>query len=248
MPLDGVPEQLPVLYRDEHLVAVAKPSGLLVHRTGIDAHETRFAVQIVRDQIGQRVFPIHRLDKGASGVLLFALTPDACATVRAELDEQRIHKRYVAIVRGVPPDSGTIDSPLAAVQDFRIKPSTLPVAAVTDYRRLAEAELPVSVDRYPTTRYALVELAPHGGRRHQLRRHMKHISHPIIGDTTYGKSLHNRFFEQRFDNHRLLLACVGMGFSHPVSKTPTTIVASPSDDFARVAALLGWKDALEQLV
>ena len=105
-------EQLPIIHRDEHLIAVHKPSGLLVHRTFLDRHETRFAVQILRDQIGQHVHPVHRLDRGTSGVLLFALDKDVCPEAAAQFEKQQVEKTYLAVVRGHPDECGIIDQPL----------------------------------------------------------------------------------------------------------------------------------------
>lgn len=243
-------ETLPVLYRDAALIAVHKPSGLLVHRSMLDRHETRFALQIVRDQIGQRVYPTHRLDRGTSGVLLFALDPAIAATVGAAFETQRIDKTYLAVVRGHPAEAGCIDHPLTRqYDDYEFRPESAdaaPQAAITHYRRLAAVELPVAVDRYPTSRYALLELTPETGRRHQIRRHLKHIAHPIVGDATYGKGRHNRFFAEAFDCRRLLLACTGMRLQHPLNGSPLTLSAPLADDFARVVNTLGWTSALER--
>lgn len=237
-------ETLPVLYRDAALIAVHKPSGLLVHRSMLDRHETRFALQIVRDQIGQRVYPTHRLDRGTSGVLLFALDPATAATVGAAFETQRIDKTYLAVVRGHPPETGCIDHALTRQYDdyeFRADaPDAPPQEAITHYRRLGVVELPVAVDRYPTSRYALLELKPETGRRHQIRRHLKHIAHPVVGDATYGKGRHNRFFAERFDCRRLLLACTEMRLQHPLTGAPLTLSAPLADDFAGVVAALGW--------
>jgi tRNA pseudouridine65 synthase len=230
-------ENLPVLYQDEWLIAVHKPSGLLVHRSDIDRHETRFAVQILRDQIGQKVYPVHRLDKGTSGILLFALNSEIARQVSGQFDRQEVAKTYLAVVRGHPPESGEIDHPLTRqYDDYEWKPDTVaePQQAVTRYRRLATCELPYAVDRYPTSRYALLELHPLTGRRHQLRRHLKHISHPIIGDATYGKGRHNRLFQELFGSHRMLLASVETQLRHPVMQEELVLKAPLAEDFAGV--------------
>jgi tRNA pseudouridine65 synthase len=239
---------LEILYRDDSLVAINKPSGLLVHRSDIDRHETRFAVQLLRDQIGHRVHPLHRLDKGASGVLLFALDADSAREVGGQFQREEVRKRYLAIVRGWPPDAGVIDHPLSRrFDDYgrRVVPdvtsSALP--AVTEYLRLATVELPVAIDRYPSSRYALVSLAPRTGRQHQLRRHMKHIAHPIVGDATWGKGIHNRFFQKCFDCGRLLLACTGIEICHPRGGHVLSIAAPLEENFSAVVAALGWDDA-----
>jgi tRNA pseudouridine65 synthase len=239
---------LPILYQDDRLVAIHKPAGLLVHRTVLDKHETRFALQLLRDQIGRHVWPTHRLDRGTSGVLLFALDQDTAAAVGRQFEAGVVGKRYLAVVRGHPPDSGTIDHALRReVDDAEGKPrtaSTEPQAALTHFRRLGTVELPIPIDRYPASRYALLELQPLTGRRHQLRRHLKHLSHPIIGDATYGKGNHNRAFAHRFLSHRLLLASVQLGITHPLTGNPLCLRAPPADDFVAVCRQLGWEQLL----
>ena len=239
------PETLPILYRDEHLVAVHKPSGLLVHRTTLDRHEKRFAVQILRDQIGRHVYPAHRLDRGTSGVLVFALDAAVARAIGTQFENQLIDKTYLAVVRGHPASSGCIDHPLTRRHDdyeFRQPEATTEAQqARTRYRRLAVAELPYAVDGYATSRYALLELSPETGRRHQLRRHLKHIAHPIIGDATYGKGRHNRFFQQHFGSLRLLLACTKMRLEHPITGQTLVLTASLAEDFAAVVSAMGWE-------
>jgi tRNA pseudouridine65 synthase len=240
---------LEILYRDDHLVAVHKPAGLLVHRSDLDRHETRFAVQLLRDQIGRHVQPLHRLDKGTSGVLLFALDTESARKVGIQFERDEVAKRYLAIVRGWPPECGLIDHALSRrFDDYgrKLAPEDRPpaLAATTAFRRLAIAEIAEPVDRYPQARYALLELAPKTGRQHQLRRHLKHIAHPIIGDATWGKGVHNRFFQHRFGCNRLLLACTRLELHHPRSGLPLRINAPPEAGFAAVAAALGWSEGL----
>ncbi|UXY13902.1 pseudouridine synthase [Chitiniphilus purpureus] len=235
---------LPILYLDEHLVVVHKPAGLLVHRTVLDYHETRFALQCVRDQLGRRVYPVHRLDKGTSGALAFALSPDVAQAMNTLFETRQVHKEYLAIVRGWPSLHGQIDHPLqreAALAGQREDRSgSSPQAALTHYRRLATVELPWAIDRYPTSRYALLALQPLTGRHHQLRRHLKHISHPIIGDATHGKGRHNRAFAAAFGTPRLLLVHTQLGFAHPATGEPVQIHCPPAADFAAVQHALGW--------
>ncbi len=251
LPLRGAPvpqAPLEILYRDDRIVAVNKPSGLLVHRSALDAHEARFAVQILRDQIGCRVHPVHRLDKGTSGVLLFALDSDTAGRLGTAFETQAVEKTYLAVVRGHPPESGVIDHPLARRFDPAERrepvPDAPPQPARTRFRRLAVAELPYRVDRYPTSRYALLELAPETGRRHQIRRHLKHIAHPIIGDATFGKGRHNRLFAELFGANRLLLACTRMRLAHPRDGTPLDLAAPLAPEFAAVLTALGWSEAV----
>jgi tRNA pseudouridine65 synthase len=236
---------LEILYRDEALVAINKPSGLLVHRTPLDREARQFAVQRLRDQLGQPVFPAHRLDRATSGVLLFALTPEVHALLSRAFGDGAVDKHYVALVRGWPPPALTIDHPLTRLDDDGgdAERRGEPQAAVTELARLASAELPIRVDRYPGSRYALVALRPRTGRRHQLRRHLKHADHPIIGDTTYGQGRHNRLFRERFGCQRLLLAAVALAFAHPLHGARLEIRAPLADDFLSVARQLGWPDA-----
>ncbi len=240
-------EQLPILYRDEHIVVIDKPPNLLVHRSEIDRHETRFAIQILRDQIGQRVWPAHRLDRGTSGVLLFGLSPEIASIIGRQFAAGTVVKRYLAVVRGHPPADGSIDHPLSRQRDpyeFRGEwSSTEARPALTLFRKLAEIELPVAVDRYPNSRYALLELNPVTGRQHQLRRHLKHIAHPIIGDATYGKGRHNRFFAESLGCQRLLLACIELGFDHPAGGERLNVKAPVSGEFAATLTRFGWNAA-----
>ena len=234
---------LPIIYQDEHIVAIHKPSGLLVHRSMLDRHETRFAVQLLRDQLGRRVYPAHRLDKGTSGLLLFGLSPETGRALSMSFEQQHVHKRYHAVVRGWPDTEGVIDHALAKQLDeseIRAGAAQGPIQdALTQYRTLAACTQPWRIDKYPESRYALVELNPITGRRHQLRRHLKHISHPIIGDATYGKGQHNRKFAEEFSVNRLLLACSEMQFPHPVSGAALTLHCPWADDFSLVLAKLG---------
>lgn len=239
-------ETLPILYQDEALVAIDKPSGLLVHRSMIDRHEQRFAVQLLRNQLGRHVHPLHRLDKGTSGVLLFALDQAVARAAGRQFEAQQVGKTYHAIVRGHPPESTLIDYPLKTIRDEMDNGHEAEKLqeARTRLRRLAMAEIPYAVDRYPNSRYALLALEPETGRRHQLRRHLKHLAHPIIGDATYGKGRHNRLFQTLFDSHRLLLHCTRMQFLHPSSGQVMTITAPPDTTFLRVMQGLGWASTL----
>ncbi|MFT3812000.1 MAG: pseudouridine synthase [Acidovorax sp.] len=214
-------QSLHILWRDEHLVAVYKPAGWLVHRTGLDAGETRFAVQTLRDQIGQRVFPVHRLDKGTCGVLLFALTPEAARALGQSFMEHRVRKRYLALVRGWAPEAAEVDHPLRpddAPPDAPAQP------ARTRFARLATLDWPEAFDpRHAGTRLSLVEAWPATGRRHQVRRHLKHLAHPIIGDATHGKGPLNRWWAERLGRHRLWLHAWRLEVPHPATGAPLAI-------------------------
>lgn len=196
---------LTVLHLDADLVAIDKPAGLLVHPTGLDAHEERSALHLLRDQLGERLWPLHRLDKATSGVLLFARRATAARHWGLAFEQGRVAKRYCALVRGWPQPRGVIDQPLA--RDPELPSAGQPrLAACTRFRRLACFEWPFAVDaRHPTSRYALVEAEPESGRRHQIRRHFKHIAHPLVGDSTHGKGAHNRAVARWLGVQRLWL-------------------------------------------
>ena len=239
---------LPILYQDEQLIAVHKPNGLLVHRSWIDPHETRFALQLVRDMIGQHVYPVHRLDRPTSGVLLFAKQAESAALVAEQIRLHQVRKHYLAVVRGYAPESGFIDHPLKPkfdkFADANRQEEQAEQDAQTQFQRLATVELPVSVDKYPSTRYSLMHLEPITGRKHQLRRHLKHLHHPIIGDPKYGKSSHNRFFAEHFGCSRLLLAAVRLELTHPMSGATLVINAPLAEDFFALVERLAGQEHL----
>lgn len=205
---------LRLLWQDDDMVAVHKPAGWLVHRTGLDAHETRFVMQTLRDQLGRHVFPVHRLDKGTSGVLIMALHSEAARALCEAFEAQRVHKHYLAMVRGWPALSDHIDH---ALKPDDAPADALAQPAVTDFRRLATLQLDVPVDRYPSTRVALMQAWPHTGRRHQIRRHLKHMAHPIIGDATHGKGVHNRWWAQHLGQQRLWLHALSLDLVQPLT-------------------------------
>jgi tRNA pseudouridine65 synthase len=211
---------LTVLYLDDQLAAVSKPPGLLVHRTGLDAGETQFALQLLRDQLGRPVWPVHRLDKGTSGVLLFALDA-ATARQMAVVFESgyQLQKIYRAIVRGWTDEAGLIDYPLRRLKDDRRTERVEIQEAQTRYIRLETMTLPLPYGTFPCLRCADVELHPLTGRRHQLRRHMKHIAHPILGDATHGKGPLNRQVAEFLGLQRLWLHAHHLQCPHPTTGT-----------------------------
>jgi tRNA pseudouridine65 synthase len=191
--LKPLPDALRILHIDTDLVAIDKPAGLLVHPSFLDAHEERTALQLLQRQLGERLFPLHRLDKATSGVLLFARNAQAAREWGKAYESGAVFKQYLALARGWPAESGEIDHALA--RDPELPSAGQPrVAAITRFRRLQCFEWPFRVDNgaHPSSRYALVQVEPLTGRRHQIRRHFKHIAHPLVGDTTHGKGEHNR--------------------------------------------------------
>jgi len=226
--------QLPILYCDEHLVAIHKPSGLLVHRSAI-SQDRVFALQGLRDQLGRRVYPIHRLDRATSGVLLFGLDSASARAVAAQFESHQVSKRYRALARGWVDERGSIEHALRDEEGNRgLQP------ARTRYRCLHRVELAHAVDRYPSARYSLVEVEPLTGRRQQIRKHFKHISHHLIGDTTHGNGRHNRFFREHYGIHRLMLTAQQLNVVHPVSGEPLELRALPEPEWLRLFQAFGW--------
>jgi tRNA pseudouridine65 synthase len=211
--------RIEILYRDEALVAVDKPAGLAVHRGW--AHDDSYAMTEVRDLLGQWVYPVHRLDRGASGVLLFGLSPEAARALCEQFERHEVEKTYWALVRGAPADDVTIDHAL--------KPdnSEQPQPAITRVRRLAQHG-----------RYAWVEARPLTGRLHQIRRHLKHVSCPLIGDVKYGKGEHNRLFREHYGLQRLALHAARLCVTSPASRARLELTAPLAPDLSRALALL----------
>lgn len=212
-------DAIEILHRDDDLVIVNKPSGLLVHR-GWDNDDV-VMMTLVRDALGMYIYPIHRLDRGASGALVFALSAEAARSLCAAFERGQVEKRYLALVRGIPPEHGVIDHPIPR------KPGGERVPAVTEVRRLAVYG-----------RYSLVEAVPRTGRLHQIRRHLKHIACPLIGDVNYGKGEHNRLFRERYGLTRLALHAASLTVPHPSDGRPIRADAPMPADLAEPIARL----------
>ncbi|MFU2079141.1 tRNA pseudouridine(65) synthase TruC [Avibacterium endocarditidis] len=237
---------LNILYQDEYLVAVNKPAGMLVHRSWLDRHETQFVMQTLRDQIGQHVFPIHRLDRPTSGVLLFALNGEIAKLLCEQFEQKQVEKSYLAVVRGYVTGQGRIDYPLKVqldkIADKFAQQDKAPQEAITDYEGLKTVEMPYGVGRYQTSRYSLVRLIPQTGRKHQLRRHLKHIFHPILGDTQYGDLHQNRALTEHTGVQRLMLHAETLAFSHPITKNRLKITAPLDEQWKHLFDAFSWNE------
>ncbi len=215
-----------------------KPPGLQVHRSWISEENEAFLLQRLRDQIGQRVYTIHRLDRPTSGVILFALSSEAARAMCAVFENRKVEKTYLAIVRGYTDETGHIDYPLQE------EPHKLTQEAITDYRTLARVELPIAVGRYNTARYSLVEIQPLTGRSRQIRKHFHHIFHPLVGDTSHGEGRHNRLFREHFGINRLLLHAWKLHFRHPENGEMVTITAPLPVEFEQLFRAFGWQQTV----
>ena len=231
---------LPILYRDERLVVVDKPAGLFVHRTALD-RTAGAALQRVRDALGCHVWPVHRLDRPTSGALCFALDQEAASFLSAAFAEGRVAKTYLAVVRGHPPESFTIDRPLVPLNPdgHGLKTAAEPQDACTEIRLLAMTVQPWSVGPYETARYAIVEATPTTGRRHQIRRHLAGANHPILGDHRHGDHRHNKAFAERLGVDRLLLHAARLALPHPDGE-PVSATSPLPQALENVCTRFGW--------
>ena len=226
--------RLQVLYEDAWLAVVAKPAGLMVHDSALAADETDFAADRLRGQFGRPIHLVHRLDRATSGCLLLAFDRESASALGKAVMAQQLDKRYLAICRGWPEAAFTIDHPLDGGPG---KPQKK--AAVTRFRRLAAGELDEPSAGFPTSRYALLECEPVTGRFRQIRRHLKHASHHLVGDTSHGDGRHNRAFRVR-GVHRMLLHAWQLGFPHPRTGLAMRVEATPEGEFLKAMALFGW--------
>ena len=222
---------LSILYQDAELVAINKPHGLLVHRSPIASEASEFAVQLLRDQLEQRVYPVHRLDRKTGGVLLFALNEGMNSLMQQQFADGRVTKTYRAIVRGYTEDELAIDYPLR-------RDDGLLQEAFTRLKTLKRTELALPFGKHATSRYSLVELAPTTGRMHQLRKHMAHVFHPIIGDRPHGCNKQNKLFLDQFAMNTMLLHAHQLVFKHPTTNEPVVVTAPEQAEFTRMQRML----------
>ncbi len=226
-------EPLTLLYDDCYMVAIDKPSGLIVHKTSMAA-DRRTCMNNLRDQLGQWVYPVHRLDRKTSGVLLFALDKETAGGLSELFGDHKIHKTYITVVRGWVEAPGTLDDPL------KREPGGEKQLAMTHYRPLAKMELPCAVGPYQTARYSLLEVEPVSGCRHQIRRHLNHFAHPVVGDAEHGEACQNRIFREKLQIDRLLLHCVRVSFIHPCNYRPVQIESPLPTEFEKLFPLFNY--------
>lgn len=220
---------LEILYQQKDLIAVNKPHGLLVHPSQMARDAKEFALQKLRDQLGQKVYPCHRLDRKTSGVLLFALNPEVNRQIQRLFQERKMSKTYHALVRGFMDPEGMIDYPLAENEKTQ--------DAQTQYRLIRHFEIALPFGKFSTSRYSWVELKPLTGRFHQLRKHMAHIRHPIIGDRPHGCNKQNRLWKERFNMTKMLLHAEHLSFDYPEGNA-ISIKAPKSPVFQKTLTIL----------
>lgn len=235
-----------ILYQDDDLLVVNKPAGVPVHGSRMLEGRPLTLMTMLREKTGRVVHAVHRLDRPVSGALLVALNRKSLAALGQAFENREVGKTYLGVVRGWPEKSGTISHALLPPPDERHAGSAAR-DAVTRFERIATAEYPVEVPPYPAARYSLLALHPETGRRHQLRRHMKHISHHLAGDTTYGRGEHNRLFRDHLACRRLLLHSQSLSFHHPNSGKKLSFAAPLDRTFSHVLEVFGWTGLPDRL-
>jgi len=216
---------LNIIYEDDAIVAVDKPDGVLVHRSRISRDHV-FLLQLVRDQVGQFVYPVHRLDRPTSGVILFAKSSEYARKLVEQFTSREIQKRYIAVVRGEISKDFVVDYPIANEPGLEKK------EAITEFHLVKNSFFEYPINNYPIVKYSIVEASPKTGRMHQIRKHLKHVRHPIIGDTKYGDGKNNRAFREHFNIRRLLLHAKEISFIHPESKERVMLSADLPREFS----------------
>ena len=227
---------LEIIFENEHLIAINKPHGLLVHRSPIAKDAKEFALQLLRDQIGQYVYPAHRLDRKTSGVLLFSKAKETNIALNQLFAARKVRKQYLALVRGFCPKEGTID--------YAIKENDKPQEAITHFQLKAQYEIPLAHGGFDTSRYSLVEVYPETGRFHQIRKHLAHIDHPIIGDRPHGCNKQNRLWKEQFKMTHMLLHAEKLNLEFPMGN-PIEITANLSAVFSKVLNQLNQMNILK---
>lgn len=224
-----------ILERGDDWIAFHKEGGFHVHPPEDGAYpppRDRVCLYLAREIAGRHVYPVHRLDVGTSGVLLFALSPETASKLARQFQERLVVKTYHAVVRGWPPEEGRIDLPLESDSSGEL------VECLTIYRRLATTELDFSIGgKHPTSRYSFLELEPRTGRYHQIRRHLNRVSHPIIGDSEHGDSRHNRYFRETLGLPGLCLRATSLRFTDPESGEEKTLVAEVTEQWLALERL-----------
>lgn len=215
-----------ILLQNDEFIAIDKPPGILVHRTGISTDRV-FVLQRLRHQVQKYLYTVHRLDRATSGVLLFAFNQHTQKLLAQQFENRSVNKTYQALVRGWTDEQGTINHPVPDDKGRKRE-------AITSYRQIQKYQLFDKVGRYDSARYTLLELKPLTGRKHQLRRHMRHIAHPIIGDVNYGDRHHNHYFWEQLNTRRLMLHACQLSFTNPSNGKQLTINCSPSQQWVEL--------------
>ncbi len=222
-----------ILFLDDHYCIVNKPSGIPVHLSKMTS-DCKSLLCLLCEQMEEKLYPVHRFDRATSGAIVFARSSEACGALGRQFQDKTVAKKYQALVRGWIDTEGEIDYPIYKNPEIKKQK----VEAVTMFKCLNQFEIPFSDGRFDTSRFSLAEVSPQTGRMHQIRRHFTHISHPLVGDTVYGKGRQNRIFRDNFNSNRLLLAATEISFIHPYTDEKLSVSAPLASEFASVISQL----------
>lgn len=225
-----------ILYEDDFVVAVAKPNNMLVHHSFMarNQSEEQTLVALLQEKYEHQYFPVHRLDRKTSGIVLCAKEKRFVADFQALFTSDQIQKVYHGIVRGFSPENGVIDSPVKG------RDANVHKEALTHFETLANVTLPIPVQPFSESRYSLVKLLPKTGRMHQLRVHLNKINHPLIGDPKYGDRFHNRMFQAEFGMSNLFLHASSLSFQHPFLAEKISIQCPFPKDWETISKRFEW--------
>ncbi|KAB1159540.1 pseudouridine synthase [Tenacibaculum aiptasiae] len=227
---------LDILFEDEYIICVSKPNNVVVHH----AHHSRNVsdedslLQLLFNQFGKKFYPIHRLDRKTSGIILLAKETSFVSKFQELFTNNEIQKTYYGIVRGHAPERKIIDSPVKG-RDANVHKEAETLLELVD-----KITLDIPVKPYDTSRYSLVKLSPKTGRLHQLRIHMNKISHPLIGDPKYGDKNHNTMFIENFNCENLFLHAYSLTFKHPISNKEMILKAKLPNDWNILFEKFNW--------
>jgi tRNA pseudouridine65 synthase len=232
-------ENLSIIWQDEHLLVLDKPIGLMVHPSKLVPPGSLFATDMLFEQLGRKVYPVHRLDRPTSGLNIFAFSGELAGKLQEQFRERSVKKEYLALIRGWVPEEGLIDHPLSKGEKTQVQ------EAQTSFRLLAQTEVEIEVSRYPTSRYSLISAEPLTGRMHQIRRHFAHFRHYIIADSRYGDKKHNKMFRERFALDRLMLHAWKLSFRHPISLDEISLESTIPKRFKMLEEYFDWEKRSE---
>ena len=228
-------DKIDIIFEDDYIIAINKPNNFLVHQSNYAGNlNEQSVVEFLIDQTGKMFYPIHRLDRKTSGILLLSKEKETVKKFQSLFTENTIQKTYYAVVRGFSPENGIINSPI------KNEDSKVYKEALTNYETIRSVELDIPVHPYDKSRYSLMKLIPKTGRMHQLRKHLNKISHPIIGDYKYGDRFHNRNFENNFNWNYLFLHAHSLEFVHPISNEKLTLKADFPTDWQDLFLKFSW--------
>mgnify|MGYP001231894836 CR=1 FL=1 len=232
--------QIEIIHQDDYCLLVNKPNNVLVHHAFHSRNKINeeSLLQLLDNQLKRKFYPVHRLDRKTSGIILLSTKKEYVAKFQVLFTTNQIKKLYYGVVRGFTPDQMIIDSPVKG------RDATVYKKAETHLKLLEQITIDIPVKPYKTSRYSLVQLSPKTGRMHQLRIHMNKISNPLINDAKYGDKNHDLMYERQFGWKNLFLHAGSLEFIHPFTEKKIFEKANFSQDWIQLFQKFSWKDSL----